>query len=181
MNKINKKIMVIEDETIVARDIISTLNELGYQTSEVYTSGEAAINNVGDICPNLILMDIKLKGDLDGIQAGETIYKKYRIPIIYLTGHADEDLFSRTIYSRPYGYLVKPFNPVSLQTTIEIALYKHEFENLLVSDTENAIATILGCVELLLENKNSYNRSTLSKLEMIKTSANEIKDTLDKF
>lgn len=181
MNKISKKIMVVEDETIVARDILSTLSELGYDTSEVYTTGEDAINNVGDICPDLILMDIKLKGELDGIETGEAIYRKYRIPIIYLTGHADDELFSRTINSRPYGYIVKPFDPVALQTTIEIGLYKHEFENLLVGDTENAIATIIGCVELLLEDKKSYNKATISKLEMIRSSANEIKDTLDKF
>lgn len=173
--------MVIEDESIVARDILSTLKELGYQTSDVFTSGEEAIKNVSKVCPDLILMDIKLKGKLDGIQTGEQIYKKFRIPIIYLTGHADDSLFSRTKYSRPYGYIVKPFDPSALQTTIEIGLYKHEFENLLVSDTENAIATIIGCIELLLEDNKTYNKETLSKLEMIRTSANEIKDTIDKF
>lgn len=181
MDQKNKKIMIVEDEAIVARDIRSRLADLGYEIACVCSSAEEAIDKVPDVRPDLVIMDIKLKGELDGIDAGENIYGQYSIPIVYLTAYSDEKLLQRTGKSKPYGYILKPFDSENLRITIEIALYKHEFERTLVDETENAIAAIIGCVELLLEDQKDGDKNTLSRLQKIHKSANILRDKIQKF
>lgn len=176
-----KKIMVVEDEAIVARDIGTRLTDLGYKIAGVYSTAEDAIGEIQERCPDLILMDIKLKGEMDGIDAGEKIYSTYSIPIVYLTAFNDQNLLRRTGKSKPYGYILKPFDPENLRITIEIALYKYEFERKLVDETENAIATILGCVELMMEDKSEKRGYTNSMLEKIRNSAEILRDKIQKF
>lgn len=122
------KILVTEDEGIVAADIEDRLKRLGYDVIGTVDTGEAALKKVGEIQPDLILMDIMIKGDIDGIEAATRIREAYDIPVIFLTAYSDDPTFERAKITEPFGYLLKPFEERELRTTIEIALYKHRME-----------------------------------------------------
>ncbi|OQA01486.1 MAG: putative transcriptional regulatory protein pdtaR [Bacteroidetes bacterium ADurb.Bin408] len=120
------KILVVEDENIVAKDIQNSLTKLGYKVSGVVNSGEKAIAEVDESRPDLVLMDIMLKGKIDGIDTAKILRERYDIPVIFLTAYADENTLEKAKISEPYGYIIKPFKEKELQTTIEMAVYKHE-------------------------------------------------------
>jgi len=120
-----KRILVVEDEVIVAMTIEDTLTKLGYEVVGSVTNGPDAIQKAGETRPDLILMDIRLKGDMDGIEAAQRIEALYGLPVIYLTAHSDQATLSRAIATQPYGYLIKPFRERELYTNIEMALHKH--------------------------------------------------------
>ncbi|MGV0106016.1 histidine kinase [Nostoc sp. DSM 114160] len=122
------KILVVEDEAIVAKDLQYRLKKFGYTVPAIASSGEEAINIAIEISPDLVLMDIKLKGSIDGIEAAEEIYKRLDIPVIYLTAYADENTLERAKITEPFAYLLKPFKERELQTNIEITLTKHGLE-----------------------------------------------------
>ncbi len=122
------KILVVEDEAIVAKDLQYRLKKFGYTVPAIASSGEEAINIAIEISPDLVLMDIKLKGSMDGIEAAEEIYKRLDIPVIYLTAYADENTLERAKITEPFGYLLKPFKERELQTNIEITLIKYGLE-----------------------------------------------------
>ena len=126
MSKTN--ILIVEDESIIAKDIQHSLKKLGYTVVGVSSTGEDAIKLTEELKPDLILMDIMLKGDISGIDAAIQIREKYNIPIIYLTAYADESTLNRAKVSEPYGYILKPFKEIDLRTSIEMSLYKHEKE-----------------------------------------------------
>lgn len=121
-----KKILIVEDEILVSKDIKSCLVNAGFEIVDVVASGEQAIEVAELHEPDIILMDIKLKGQLSGVEAANLIRDKLDIPIIFLTGFADHQTIDRAKYTEPYGYVIKPFNEAELQTTVEMALYKHE-------------------------------------------------------
>lgn len=118
-------VLVVEDESIVAKDIQNSLKKLGYAVPSVENSGEDAIDAAGQHRPDLILMDIMLKGEISGIEAAEQIRNRYQIPVIFLTAYADESTLSKAKVTEPYGYIIKPFKEIDLHTSIEMALYKH--------------------------------------------------------
>jgi len=118
-------ILVVEDESIVAKDIQNSLKKLGYSVPSVENSGEDAIDAAGQYRPDLILMDIMLKGEISGIEAAEQIKNRYQIPVIFLTAYADESTLNKAKVTEPYGYIIKPFKEIDLHTSIEMALYKH--------------------------------------------------------
>ncbi|MBL1209535.1 ATP-binding protein [Geminocystis sp. GBBB08] len=120
------QILIVEDELIAAESLALDLEKLGYQICGIVNSGEKAIKKVKQCQPNLILMDIMLKGKMDGITAAQIIYDQYKIPIIYLSAYADNDTLNRTKSTSVYGYLVKPYKIVDVRTTILIALSKFE-------------------------------------------------------
>jgi len=124
----NKKILIVEDELLVAEDIAFRLKSLGYRITDIVISGHDALSSVKKEIPDLILMDILLKGELDGIQTHEIINKNYNIPLVYLTSFSDEKTFSRAKLTQPFGYIIKPFEERELHTAIEVALYKHSME-----------------------------------------------------
>ncbi len=121
-------IMIVEDETVVAEDIRSSLKGLGFGVSAVAPSAEEAISRVKDKNTDLVLMDIKLKGDMDGIDGAQEIRTRFNLPVVYLTSHADEEVLQRAKLTEPFGYIIKPFKEKELRTAIEIALYKHQAE-----------------------------------------------------
>ncbi len=123
------RILVVEDESIVAKDIQTTLQTLGYSVPDVVSSGEAAIDRAAASDLDLVLMDIVLKGEMDGIEAAERIYGHFNIPVVYLTAYADDHTLQRAKTTTPFGYILKPFEERELQTAIEIALYRHKMEN----------------------------------------------------
>jgi two-component system cell cycle sensor histidine kinase/response regulator CckA len=122
------QILVVEDEGIVALNIQSGLESLGYDVPVVVDSGEEAVEEAERTRPDLVLMDIMLAGELDGVEAAEQIRERFNIPVIYLTAYADEDTLRRARIAEPFGYLLKPFEERELHTTIEIALYRHKAE-----------------------------------------------------
>jgi len=118
------KIVVVEDESIVAKDLQSSLKNMGYSVPAVVSTGEKAIEAVHKYRPNLILMDIMLKGEMSGIDAAKIIKERFDIPVVFLTAYADEDTLEKAKPSVPYGYIIKPFKEKELQTTIEMAINK---------------------------------------------------------
>ncbi len=106
----NKKILIVEDSALVALEISETLKSLGYDVVGEAASGAEAIEMARDLKPDLVLMDIILKGDMDGIEAADRIYSSYDIPVIYLTAHSDEATLGRARKTNAVGYLIRPFN-----------------------------------------------------------------------
>lgn len=125
------QILIAEDDAIVALDIESRLRNLGYSVSEIVSSGEEAIKKVQENKPDLVLMDIILKGEMDGIEAADPIHSQFNIPVVYLTAYADEKILERAKSTEPFGYIIKPFDDRELHSAIEIALYKHKAEKAL--------------------------------------------------
>ncbi|GAB1484074.1 hypothetical protein MASR2M78_28910 [Treponema sp.] len=130
------KIAICEDEHIVALDIKRHLERFGYQILGTYASGEAIIELCTREKPDLILMDIQLQGEIDGVEAARSIYDTYAIPVILLTAFADDATIARAKDSRPFGYIIKPFEERELKTAIEIALYRHAMDLKLRSSEE---------------------------------------------
>ena len=118
-------VLIVEDEPLVAADLAETLEKLGYRISAVVDSGVDAIRRAEKWRPSLVLMDIGLKGEIDGVIAAAYIHDKLNIPIVYLTGNADEEVVERVKVTNPYGFLLKPFKEIELKMAIEIAIYKH--------------------------------------------------------
>jgi PAS domain S-box-containing protein len=135
-------ILVVEDESIVALDIQNRLRRLGYIVPTTVASGPAALAKAAELQPDLILMDIKLKGEMDGIEAAEQIKARYGIPLIYLTAFADEATLQRAKSTEPLGYLVKPFEELELQATIRMAFYRLQIERRL-KDSEQKFRGII--------------------------------------
>ncbi len=126
--KTGKKVMIVEDEIIIAEDIKNRLTKMGYVVSSVVSSGEEAIQKANENKPDLILMDIVLDSKMDGIEAANNIKFSLDIPVVYLTAYGDDKMLERAKVTEPYGYIIKPFKERELHITIEIALYKHEIE-----------------------------------------------------
>jgi CheY-like chemotaxis protein len=118
------KILVVEDEAIIAMDIQSILTRIGFSLPEVVHSGEESIQKVAAGRPHLVLMDIKLKGKLDGIQAAHEIFYQYKVPVIYITAFGDERTLERADGTARYGFITKPFEEADLQSTVQNALHK---------------------------------------------------------
>ena len=125
---IKARILIVEDELIVAEDLRMTLISLGYDVVGIAGSGERAIELADEKKPDIILMDIMLGGQLDGIATTVKIQTKHAIPVIYVTAYADNALIARAKKTEPFGYIVKPFNEREIQSNIEIALYRHKME-----------------------------------------------------
>ncbi len=136
------QIMVVEDEGIVAMDIETRLKSLGYAVPAMASSGEEAIEKAANTRPDLVLMDIKLKGATDGVEAAEQIRDRFDIPVVYLTAYVDDDTLQRAKVTEPFGYIIKPFEERELHTAIETALYKHEMERKLKESERWLTATL---------------------------------------
>ena len=130
------KILIVENENIVAWDIQNILEGLGYIVTAIASSGAEAIQQVAATNPDLVLMDIRLQGEMDGIKASEEIYSRFNIPVVYLTAHADETTLKRAKITEPFGYIIKPFQEKELNATIEIALYKYKQQNRLKKEKQ---------------------------------------------
>lgn len=129
-------ILVVEDESIVAKDIQVCLRNLGYEVVGVCSKGEDAIETAKEKEPDLVMMDIMLKGEMSGIEAAGAIRKNLDIPIIFLTAYTDRDTVDKAKETEPYGYIIKPFKEIDIQTAIEIALYKHSKEKVVKKERD---------------------------------------------
>lgn len=161
--KTKSKILIVEDSTTIAVDIKRKLLALGYDVSGIVTEGEKAVQVAGELLPDLILMDIILRGEVDGIHAAQTILERFNIPCIYVTGHTDHQL-ERLLQSNPYGYIVKPADSHMMKITIEMALNKHAL-NLQLQQSINQKEML--CKEIHHRVKNNfYIISSLIELQM---------------
>ncbi|MCA9970035.1 MAG: response regulator [Anaerolineales bacterium] len=139
------RIFIVEDESIVALDLQNRLRRLGYDIVGSATAGETAVAQAAALKPDLVMMDIQLKGEMDGITAAQTIRSQMDVPIIFLTAYADEATLQRAKQVTPYGYLLKPFQERELHTTISMALYRHEMARKLV-ESEQWLHTTLDSI-----------------------------------
>jgi len=125
-------ILIVEDENIIAMDIRFMLENLGYKISGVVSSGEDSIKKAYKMLPDLILMDIKIKGNIDGVSAANQIYKSLRIPVVYLTAYLDNSTMDRVKKTMHFGFISKPFGEKELHNIIEETLahnYKYKYSN----------------------------------------------------
>jgi two-component system, LytTR family, response regulator LytT len=130
------KIFIVEDESIVAKDIQNSLTKLGYDVIGFANNGKDAIDKITESTPDLVLMDIMIKGGMTGIEVSEKIKETMNIPVIFLTAYADEGTLSRAKITEPYGYILKPFKEIDLHSTIEMAVYKHQKDTALLKERD---------------------------------------------
>tara|TARA_B100000401_G_scaffold437832_1_gene384422 strand:+ start:841 stop:1593 length:753 start_codon:yes stop_codon:yes gene_type:complete len=165
MGKVN--VLLVEDESIVAKDIQLSLKRLGYNVLGIENTGEKAITSARKLDPDIIIMDIMLKGKINGIEASEKIRKEQNIPIIYLTAYADENTLSKAKITEPYAYIIKPYKEIDLHTSIEMALYKHSKELEILKERD--------MLYNIVENKdNTEYIFVKSKSRLIKLNTNDV-------
>ncbi len=116
------QVLIVEDEAIVSMDLRYKLETLGYSVAAEIRSGEEAVDAVCHLRPDLVLMDIKLAGELDGIDAAGEIRRRFNIPVVYLTAYIDEATLERAEMTEPFGYLLKPFDDAKLRAIVEMAI-----------------------------------------------------------
>ena len=126
---VQSRILIVEDQGIVAWDIRNCLENLGHTVCGTAASGEEAIRMTADLQPDLVLMDVMLEGDMDGVEAAAYIRKHFETPVVYLTAYADGNTLQRAKVTEPYGYIIKPFEEKEMYTVIEIALYRRSMES----------------------------------------------------
>lgn len=160
-------ILIVEDESIVAKDIQHSLKKLGYSVAAICATGEDALAAAAEFHPDLVLMDIMLKGEMNGVEAASQIREKFGIPVIFLTAYADESTLNKAKVTEPYGYIIKPFKEIDLHTSIEMAVYKHEKE----SDVKKERDFLYS----LVENKDSRGMIFVkSNLKLVKVKTSDI-------
>lgn len=153
-------ILLVEDEGIVAQDLEEAVTALGYRVVGIASEGVQAVCMAEALCPQLIIMDVGLDGDIDGIQAAQMIQDRSHIPVIFLTGHRDLQTIGRAVRTGPLAYLIKPFQQVELHSAIEVALHKHRAD-VAVREREEALrrnAELLASLSLVDELTQLRNR-----------------------
>ncbi len=197
----NRKILVVEDEAIIAEDIAIRLEKMGYEVVEIVASGEEALATCSRTQLDLVLMDIMLDGEMDGIEAAELIRVQFNIPVVYLSANGDDSTLERAKITEPFGYILKPFKEKELRATIEIAISRHQAEvemqqalqeALELSDRKsqyismashefrNPLSAIKLSAQLLQANAASMNAAKNQKqLERIQSAANSMNQLLE--
>ena len=153
-NDIETRILIAEDELIAGKSIRNTLTSLGYNVLGIVTSGEEVVRQAGKMLPDIVLMDIKLKGEVDGIEAARQIQCHFNIPVIYLTDFSDDAILQRAKLTEPFGYTIKPINGRELLTTIEMALYRHKLETRLKESEQWLNATLHSIGDAVIATDN---------------------------
>lgn len=162
------RILIVEDENLVARDLYNMVRTMGYEVTDVVQNGEEVLQSIQKKRPDLALMDIILKGNLDGISVASVLWEEHGIPVVYITSFADDLTFERAKLTEPFGYLIKPFEERELELTIETALYKAKMQ-LLLKEKEQWLSTILrsiddGIIAVNAENRVSFINPVAQKL-----------------
>ena len=156
------RILVVEDDRVVARDIQQQLKRIGHQIVGTTARGEEAVDLALESQPDLILMDIRLEGALDGIDAARQIRESCHVPVVFLTAYADDETVRRASQSEPFGYLLKPFEDSQLRTVIEMALYKHSAERKLRESERLYAATLSSIGEAVIATDKLANITFLN-------------------
>lgn len=138
-------VMVVEDEQLIAKDIADTLTKLGYDVTGTVSTAEACVESAAQRRPDLVLMDIHLQGELDGIEAARLLRERFDIPVVFLSAYADEGTVARAKLSAPLGYLLKPFRKSELRSAVEVGLFRHQMERQL-RERERWFSTTLRAI-----------------------------------
>jgi AmiR/NasT family two-component response regulator len=146
----HERILVVEDESITAMDICERIRALGYEPLGPVASGRDAIESSCVLCPDLVLMDIILRGPMDGVQAAEVIQSMHPCPVVYVTAHSDRTTLDRAKLTAPYGYILKPVSERELHVAIEIALHRHRMEKQLMESKEWFRVTLRSIDEAII-------------------------------
>jgi len=150
-------ILVVEDESIVAMDLQHRLIGMGYSVPALAASAQDALKKAAEVRPDLVLMDIRLRGDMDGIEVAEQIRDLLDVPPVYLTAYTDEDTLRRAKITEPFGYIVKPYDERTLRSAVEMALYRCKTERQL-KQSEAWLEATLRCVSeaVIAADENSH-------------------------
>lgn len=201
------KVLVVEDEVIVAQDIAGRLKKLGYIVTATVASGEEAIEKAIENRPDIVLMDIVLKGEMDGVAAAQQIRTKINVPTVFLTAYADEKTLERAKITNPFGYIIKPFQQQDLRVAIEIALQRHEIEtkmqqalkaseaareafeekaqrqnqyiSMAAHELRNPLTSILISAELLELDRNTEDKSQVKRLNFLQSATKKMNQLID--
>lgn len=167
------QILIVEDEMIIAANISLQLSNLGYQITGIIPRGEEVIPHIDQNLPDIVLMDINLKGDLDGIDIVLLIQKKYKIPVIYLTANADDYTFKKAKQTNPYAFISKPFKKIDLQHAIELTINRMEEEQDLNKDTCEIPFVLSDCI--FIKNNDKMIKIFINDLLYIEAERNYCK------
>lgn len=163
------RVLVVEDEKIIAKDIESTLKRIGHESAGSVARGEDAIIAAEKEKPDMVLMDITLKGEMDGIEAAKIINDRFNIPIVYITAHQDEDTIEKTKGTNPYGYITKPLDDRDLSTAINSAMYRRDVELKLKDAEEKYFRLSENAPDMIFSqdlNTRVYNYVNISALKL---------------
>lgn len=149
-----KTILVVEDELMIAEDILESLTDMGYEVPCTVASGREAVSRTLELRPDLVLMDIMLKGEWDGIQTAHEIHKVHDCAIIYLTAYTDQKMLQRAKITSPFGYILKPFREKELHAMVEISLHRHEMERQTRDRQQLFLQTLLGTQDAIIVTNN---------------------------
>jgi CheY-like chemotaxis protein len=174
------QILIVEDETIIARDIETRLKGLGYAVPAIVSSGEDAVVQAAETRPDLVLMDVQLTGETDGVTAAEEIQARFDIPVVYLTACADDETLERAKISGPFDYILKPVEATELISAVEMALYKHRLEKRL-RESETLLTAIGDQISVAIGNARLYQeaRQRTGELAALNRAGQVITSSLD--
>jgi PAS domain S-box-containing protein len=147
---VSKSIMIVEDEALVALDLRNRLQRAGYRVPAMATTAEQAISSAQTFRPDLILMDIRLKGDLSGIEAAKSIRASVDVPVVFLTAHSDADTLRAAQEASPFGYITKPFGEIDFRSQIETACLRHRAESALLLSRQLVASMIMGLPDAVI-------------------------------
>ncbi len=173
--KEDTRVLIVEDETVLALGMEYSLEEFGYEVSGIESTADGAVSHVFENEPDIVLMDIKLKGIKNGVDAAKQIWNTSKTPVIFLTSFSDDKTIKNAMQSEPYGYLIKPCRDEELKVAIETALHKHNyfFKNKNSLENKKDISLIIEC-----ENDFTYDKGKnilFKKEEVVKLTGNEVK------
>ncbi len=170
------RIVIVEDDLLIAQSIRHKLEQAGYEVPSILTSGQEAIRSMFALAPDLVLMDIELDGQIDGIQVGQEIGHQIDVPIIYLTAYATDEIFHRAKLTAPYGYILKPFRDRELLNNIEIALYRHHLEReLRMREAElSAVFNSVQAMLLIVDHNQRIIKANQAAISFVGTSNDRV-------
>lgn len=179
-------ILIVEDEKIIAKDIANILKKFGYVVPAIVSSGEEAVRKLEDTPVDLILMDIVLKGNVDGVEAAKQIHERFQTPIVHLTAYADDETLDRIKEAQPFGYIIKPFKERELYCAVEMALHRHRValekvatEQRKIEDTRHKLQRLEQFTEVKGNLFKKFLQELSDPLLNVKMAVSLLKDNLD--
>lgn len=172
------RILIVEDEGVTAMDLERTVVRLGYQVAETCATGEEAVRLAAELSPDLVLMDIRLAGALDGIEAAARLREQADIPVVFLTAQGDQQTLARARAAAPYAYVLKPFDERELQISIDMSLYRHDAESRLKRSNELLEDRVARRTEELARKTRELELATRVKADFLRAIGHELRTPL---